>query len=148
MKKENKDFVSYRKAHYLFNIDETFEAGIVLLGTEVKSLRDHGGSLSDNYILIKDLTPILKNAHIAPYKHGNTNNHPEKRDRILLLHKRETKRLKAKIRLKGFTLVALSIYPKRGRMKVKIALCKGKTTHDKRHNLKEKEAKKEIKQHF
>ncbi len=148
MKKENKDFVTYRKAHYLFTIEETFEAGIVLLGTEVKSLRDHGGSLIDNYILIKDLTPILKNAHIAPYKYGNINNHPEKRDRTLLLHKQETRRLKAKVRLKGLTLIALSIYQKRGRMKVKIGVCKGKTMHDKRRNLKEKEAKKEIKHQF
>jgi len=140
-KRSDAEICSNRRAHYDYEILETFEAGMVLLGTEVKSLRDHGGSLQDAYILVNDEgSVILKNASIAPYRFGGLAfNHSERRDRKLLLHKRETLKLKALSREKGLTLIPLSIYLKNGLMKIKIASARGKKNYDKRAALKEKE---------
>ncbi len=143
MSKEN-ELVSNRKAFHDYLIMETFDAGLVLLGTEIKSLRDHGGSLQDAYILISQDKVILKNASIAPYRMGNVYNHQERRDRQLLLHKREIKTLKTSSQEKGLTLIPLSIYLSRGYAKVKVGIARGKKTYDKRAALKEREHKKMI----
>ncbi|QZA58786.1 SsrA-binding protein SmpB [Candidatus Rhabdochlamydia porcellionis] len=146
-KHKESELVSNRRAFYDYEIIETFEAGIILSGTEVKSLRDHGGSLSDAYILISQQEKVLlKNASIAPYRFGNIFNHEDKRDRFLLLHKREIMRLKNLSQEKGFTLIPLSMYLKNGFVKVKVACAKGKKNYDKRQALKEKEHTKTIQQ--
>lgn len=143
-KKNEAELVSNRKASYEYEILDTWEAGIILLGTEIKSLRDHGGSLQDSYVLISGGTVTLKNASIAPYRFGNIFNHAERRDRKLLLHKREIEKLYTLSQERGLALIPLSIYLKNGVAKVKIACCRGKKLHDKRASLKEKEHKRAI----
>ena len=143
-KKNEAELVSNRKASYEYEILDTWEAGIILVGTEIKSLRDHGGSLQDSYVLISDGTVTLKNASIAPYRFGNFFNHAERRDRKLLLHKREIEKLYTLSQERGLALIPLSIYLKNGVAKVKIACCRGKKLHDKRASLKEKEHKRAI----
>ena len=138
------DIVSNRKAFHDYEILETLEAGMALLGTEIKSLRTHGGSLQDAYVLISNGIPILKNASIPPYKFGNVFNHEEKRERKILLHKREIEKLKALQEQKGLTLIPLSLYFKKGYVKVKIGVARGRKTYDKRAVMKEKDHKKEI----
>ena len=138
------DLVSNRRALHDYEVLDTFEAGIVLVGTEIKSLRNHGGSLQDAYVLVSDDLVILKNASIAPYRFGNIHNHEEKRDRKLLLHKKEIIKLKNASQEKGLTLIPLGIYLKKGFAKVKIGVCKGKRTFDKRAALKEREHKRDI----
>ncbi len=145
MSKENSDLVSNRKAFHDYSIEETFEAGILLKGTEVKSLRAHQASLQDAYVLVTtDDRVILKNASIAPYRFGNIHNHEEKRERELLLHKREIAHLKIVSDQQGLTLIPLAIYLKKGFIKVKIGVAKGKKTYDKRESIKEKEHKRTI----
>ncbi len=144
-KHSDTELVSNRRASHDYTILDTYEAGIMLVGTEVKSLRAHGGSLQEAYVLVTDLlVPLLKNANIAPYRFGNLFNHEEKRDRKLLMHKREILKLKALSQEKGLTLIPLSMYLKGGFVKVKIAVCKGKRSYDKRSALKEREQKREI----
>lgn len=147
-RKEEGELASNRRAFHLYEILQTFEAGIALLGTEVKSLREHGANLQDSYILIStDGSVLLKNASIAPYRLGTSFNHSEKRDRKLLLHKQEILKLKELSQEKGLTLIPLSLYLKQGYVKVKIASARGKKLHDKRASLKEKEHRKEIRHH-
>lgn len=142
---DSEELVSNRKAFHDYEVVETYEAGIMLQGTEVKSLRSHGGSLQDAYILISTQGDVLlKNASIAPYRFGNIHNHEERRDRKLLLHKREIEMLKAASQEKGLTLIPLSLYLKHGIIKVKVAIAKGKKAYDKRESLKSKEHKREI----
>ena len=143
-KKSDSELVSNRKATYEYEILDTWEAGIILLGTEIKSLRNHGGSLQDSYILVSHGEVILKNASIAPYKFGNLFNHPERRDRKLLLHKREIEKLYTLSQEKGLALLPLSLYLKNGFVKVKIACCRGKKMYDKRASIKERDHKKAI----
>ncbi|MEI8328782.1 MAG: SsrA-binding protein SmpB [Chlamydiia bacterium] len=144
-KTSSNELVSNRKAFHEYEILESFEAGIVLQGTEVKSLKDHGGSLQDAYILISASNEaVLKNASISLYKFGNIHNHEEKRDRILLLHKKEIWTLKTQAQEKGLTLIPLSIYLKKGMIKVKVAVAKGKKSYDKREDLKSKDAKRSM----
>ena len=138
------ELVSNRKAFHNYEIMETFEGGIVLNGTEIKSLRNHGGTLLDSYIVIKKSELWLINSNIAPYKFGNINNHEEKRDRKILMHKNEIARLKKNVQEKALSLIPLSFYLKKGFVKVKVALAKGKKSYDKRASLKEKEHKKTI----
>lgn len=146
-KHKNSELASNRRASYDYEIIETFEAGIVLLGTEVKSLRNHGGNLRDSYILVSQQGHVfLKNASIAPYRFGSLFNHEDKRDRLLLLHKREIAKLKTLSQEKGFTLIPLAMYVKNGFIKIKIASAKGKKSYDKRQALKEKEHTKAIQQ--
>ncbi len=135
------DLVSNRRAFHDYEVLETFEAGIVLLGSEIKSLRSHGGSLQDAYVDIRKKTPWLLNASIAPYSHGSgVFNHEDKRERKLLMHKREIETLRRAVQEKGLTLIPLAIYlNKKGIAKVKIATAKGKKAHDKRAALKERE---------
>ena len=143
--KTSSELVSNRRAYHDYEILETFEAGALLLGTEVKSLRNHGGSLQEAYILVDDHNNvILKNASISPYRFGNLFNHEEKRERKLLLHKREIIKLKTFSQEKGLTLIPLAIYLKEGFIKVKIGVAKGKKAYDKRAALREKEDKRAI----
>lgn len=139
------DLVSNRKAFHHYEILETFEAGIVLLGTEIKSLRDHGGSLQDAYVVLHSGEAWLKNASIAPYRFGNIYNHEEKRERKLLLHKREILKLKTSAEEKGLTITALAMYlNSKGIVKVRIAVARGKKAYDKRAAIKSREAKRAI----
>ncbi len=140
-----KDLVQNKKAYHDFEILQTFEAGIVLLGSEIKALKNHLASLQDSYVDIKNDELWLINSYIAPYKFSTTFPHKERRKRKLLMHKKEILKIKRKIQEKGFTLIALSIYLKKSRAKVKIALAKGKKAYDKRAKLKEKAQKREIK---
>lgn len=133
-----------RKAYHDYAIEETLEAGIQLLGTEVKSLRDGRANLNDSYVIIKDSEAFLFNCHISPYTHGNIMNHEPMRTRKLLLHRKEIERLIGKIRQKGFTLIPLKIYFKGSYAKVEIGLAKGKKTYEKREAIKEREAKRTI----
>ncbi len=144
-KKSPSELASNRVAYHNYEVLDTYEAGIALLGTEIKSLRDGGGNLIDNYVLIRDQEAFLRQAHIAPYKFGNFNNHEEKRERKLLLHKVEIEKLKRQTQEKGLTVVALAFYLKNGIVKVKLGLCKGKKSHDKRAALKKKSQEREIK---
>ncbi len=144
-KKRPGELVSNRKAFHDYEILETFEAGIVLLGTEIKSLRDHGGSLQDAYVQVSKGQIYLKNANIAHYKYGNIHNHEEKRERKLLLHKKEIKKINTALQEKGLTAVPLGMYlSNKGFVKVKIALAKGKKLFDKRDSIKEREQKRSV----
>ncbi len=143
-KKKEGDLSSNRRASHEYEILDTLEAGILLQGTEVKSLKEHGGNLQDSYILISGPHVLLKGANIALYKFGNLNNHEEKRDRYLLLHKNEIRKLKDFSQKQGLTLIPLSIYLKKGLIKVKVAVAKGKKTHDKRESVKLRDHKKEM----
>lgn len=133
-----------RKAYHDYHIEETFEAGIELKGTEVKSIREGKINLKDSYVLIKNDELWLLNCHISPYSHGNIMNHDPLRTRKLLMHKREIQRLKGKIKQKGYTLVALKVYFKNRFAKLEIALAKGKRQYEKRDTIKDREASKEI----
>lgn len=139
------DLVSNRKARHDYEILETFEAGMVLLGSEVKSLKAHQGSLQDAYVLVTgEKEVLLKNASIAPYAQATVFGHEERRVRKLLLHKREIAKLIKATQVKGNTIIPLSIYLKKGFIKVKIAIAKGKRAYDKRQALKKKEATRAI----
>lgn len=133
-----------RKAYHDYNIEEALEAGIALLGTEVKSLRDGKANLKDSYVLIKDGEAFLLNCHISPYSHGNILNHDPLRTRKLLMHREEINKLSGKAATKGYTLIPLKIYFKDSRAKVEIGLAKGKRIFEKRETIKEREAKREI----
>ncbi|GER93503.1 SsrA-binding protein [hot springs metagenome] len=133
-----------RKAYHDYSIEETIEAGIQLLGTEVKSLRDGKANLKDSYVLIKNSEVILLNCHISPYSHGNILNHDPLRTRKLLLHRKEIDRLRGKMQQKGYTLIPLKIYFKGPYAKVEIGLARGKKQYEKREAIKEREAKRDI----
>lgn len=132
-----------RKARHDYHVDDTYEAGLVLSGTEVKSLRAGKASLIDSYAEVRDGEVWLRNLHIPEYDQGTWNNHAPRRSRKLLLHKQEISRLIGKTKEKGFTLVPLSLYFKDGYAKVELALARGKKTVDKRHALAEKQALRE-----
>lgn len=140
-----KDLVQNKKAYHDYEIIDTFEAGIVLFGTEVKSLKDHSASLVDAYIIEKKGELWLINSSISPFKYGNVHNHKEKRERKILMKKDEILKIKRLIVEKSFALIPLSFYLKDGLIKVKIALAKGKKLYDKRATAKEKEHKMDIK---
>lgn len=139
-----KDLVSNRKAFHDYEILETYEAGIVLMGSEIKSLRNHTGSLQDSYVDLQDDELWLKNCYIAPYKFSTFDSHEDRRKRKLLMHRKEIMKIKRQIHEKGVTLIPLSIYLKKSKAKVKIAIARGKKAYDKRAKLKEKAQKKEI----
>lgn len=138
------DLVSNKRATFDYEILETFEAGICLLGTEIKSLRHNGGSLQEAYVKVLNSEIWLIGCSIAPFKYGNVYNHPEKRDRKLLLHKREIAQLRDAVQLKGLAIIPLAFYLKNGKVKVKIALAKGKKVHDKRAAIKERDDKRRM----
>lgn len=144
MTNKNNELVSNRKAGFNFEILETLEAGIALVGTEIKSLRDHGGNLQDAWVRIESNEALLVGCHISHYRFGNIHNHEEKRDRKLLLHKREIVQLKTAQQEKGLALIPLSLYLKNGRVKVKIGIAKGKKSFDKREAIQERDEKRHI----
>lgn len=134
-----------RSAYHEYFIDAKYEAGMVLLGTEVKSLRAGRASFNDSYCLIADGEIWLKSLHIAEYTHGNLNNHDPLRDRKLLLKKREITKIAAKLKEKGYTIVPLRIFFKERLAKIEIGLAKGKKLHDKRESIKQKDVEREMK---
>ena len=134
-----------RRAYHDYFIEEKFEAGIVLTGTEVKSLRDGRANLQDSYASVKDGEVFLYHCHISPYSHGNLMNHDPLRVRKLLLHKKEINKLLGKTQQKGLTLVPLRIYfSERGKAKVELGLAKGKKQYDRRESIKAREAGREV----
>lgn len=133
-----------RKVRHDYFIHETYEAGMELFGTEVKSLRAGKANLKDSYAVIKQGEMYLENMHISPYEQGNIFNRDPLRPKRLLLHKNEILKLFGQTREKGYTLVPLKVYFKRGRAKVEIALASGKHTYDKRRDLADKAAKREM----
>jgi SsrA-binding protein len=135
-----------RKAFFRYQVGDRAEAGIVLSGTEVKSIREGGLSFSDSFVEFRNGELFLVGCHIAPYTHGNQMNHAPDRDRKLLLHKREVLRLGGKIAEKGLTLVPLRAYLKRGRVKLEIGLGRGKRAHDKRETIKRRDLERETRQ--
>jgi SsrA-binding protein len=135
-----------KKASHDYFIDEALEAGLVLLGPEVKSLRDGRANLVDGYAKIRNGEIFIYNMHITPYPYAHYLNIDPKRTRKLLLHKREIKRLTGKTKEKGYALIPLKIYFKESMAKIEIGLAKGKKLYDKRHALKEKELKREMDQ--
>ena len=149
MSKETEDqykvVATNRKAYHDYFIEEKFEAGMVLKGTEVKSLRDRRVNLQDSYASVKEGEVFLHHCHISPYSHGNLMNHDPIRTRKLLLHRKEINKLLGKTQQKGLTLVPLRIYfSARGRAKVELGLAKGKKQHDRRASIKAREAGREV----
>ncbi|MCL4424637.1 MAG: SsrA-binding protein SmpB [Firmicutes bacterium] len=137
-----------RKARHDYHIEETMEAGLVLTGTEVKSLRLGRANLRDSYAEVKKGEVFLLNSHISPYEQGNRFNHDPLRPRKLLLHRSEIRRLIGKVREKGYTLVPLKIYFKKGKAKVELALARGKKLYDKREDMLERDARREMERAF
>lgn len=136
--KKEGELVSNRKARYQYEILEVYEAGVVLLGTEVKSLRESQASLDEAYVRIIDNELWLVGASIAPYKFGSGFNHEERRDRKLLMKRNDIERLKGYIQEKGLTLIPLALYLKNGRVKLRLARARGKKLFDKRAAIKER----------
>jgi SsrA-binding protein len=143
-KKKDTAVATNRKAYHDYFVEDTIEAGLVLQGTEVKSLRLGLANLTDSYAIVKKDELFLLNANISPYPHGNIMNHEPLRTRKLLLHREEIRKLINKITQKGFTLIPLKIYFVRGKAKVLIGMAKGKKSYDKRESIKEKESKREV----
>ncbi len=133
-----------RRAFHEYEILETVEAGMVLVGTEVKSLREGRVNLKDSYAKLEDGEVYLVEAHISPYSHGNIMNHDPLRPRKLLLHKREIRRLAGKVQERGLTLIPLQIYFKGGKAKVELALAKGKRLYDKRAAIKKRDERRDL----
>ncbi len=133
-----------RKARKDYDIIELLEAGVALKGTEVKSLREGRMNLKDSYARVQNGEVFLISAHISPYSHGNLQNHDPLRERKLLLHKSEIKRLRGKTEEKGLTLVPLRVYFLNGRVKIELALARGKRQRDKRETIKRRDAEREI----
>jgi SsrA-binding protein len=140
--------VTNKKARFQYEIIETFEAGLVLQGTEVKSLRLGKGNLQDSYATIKNGEIFLYNMHISPYEQGNIYNHETDRIRKLLLHKQEIKRLTGKVVERGMTLVPLKIYFKNGRAKVELGLARGKSLVDRRKDIARRDEQRMMEREF
>ena len=139
---------SNKKARHDFHIDETFEAGIVLTGTEVKALRAGRASLVDGFVAVDRGEAWLENVYIPEYTEGTWTNHAPRRKRKLLLHRRQIEELDRESSAKGHTIVPLALYFVDGRAKVEIALARGKKSYDKRHDLAERESRREIQKAF
>ena len=137
-----------RKARYDYEIEETYEAGIVLTGTEIKSIRSGKANIKDSYAIIKNEEIFLLNTHISLYDEGNRFNHDESRTRKLLLHKKEILKLRDKVDLEGYTLIPLKIYFVKAKAKVLIGLAKGKKSYDKRETIKKRDVEREIQRNF
>ena len=145
MDNKEKTILVNKKVSFNYKVIERLEAGIVLTGTEVKAIREHGVSFNDSYCYIKGGQIFVSLLNISKYRKGTLFNHEETRDRKLLLHKTEIVRLGSKIHEKGLTLIPTKLYLKGGLIKLEISLCQGKKLYDKRQSLKEKELKKEKK---
>ncbi len=140
----NQIIASNRKARHNYSILDTFEAGVALVGTEVKSLRDGQASLADAFATVDDGEIWLRNLHIPEYHHGSWTNHAPRRNRKLLLHRSQIDTLIGKIRDGNLTLVPLSLYFTDGKVKVELALARGKQAHDKRQDLARRDAEREV----
>ena len=137
--------IKNRKALYDYAISDTYEAGIVLTGTEIKSIREGKANLKDSYAIIKNGECFILGMHISPYDNGNRFNHDETRTRKLLLHKGEILKIRDKIEIKGYTLVPIKLYFSKNKAKILLGIGKGKKVYDKRESLKEKDIKRELK---
>ena len=137
-----------RKAKFDYQIISEIEAGIVLTGTAIKSIRNGKANIKDCYGIINDNEVFLLNMHISQYEQGNIFNHDETRTRKLLLHKKEILKLNDAIRLQGYTLVPLKLYFKKNKAKILLGLCKGKKTYDKRETIKERDIKRNIEKNY
>ncbi len=143
MSANEKDIVNNRHAFFEYHILDKYEAGIVLQGTEVKSVMEGRIQLKESYVAVKDDEVWLFNTHISPYSHGNKQNHEPLRTRKLLLHRREIEKLQKETTIKGMTLVVTRVYWNNGRIKFEIGVAKGKKLYDKRETLKERTVERE-----
>lgn len=137
--------IKNKKALFDYTIEDTYEAGIVLTGTEIKSVRDGKANLKDSYATIKNNEVFLINMHISHYDKGNIFNHNETRTRKLLLHKKEILKIRDKIEIKGYTLVPIKLYFSKNRAKILLGVGKGKKVYDKRESIKERDINRELK---
>lgn len=140
--------ISNKKATYDYFVEETYEAGIALKGTEIKSIRNGSANLKDSYAVIKKGEAYLLNMHIAPYEKGNQFNHEERRTRKLLLHKKEIDKIAGKITTEGYTLIPLKLYFKKNKVKILLGIAKGKKTFDKRETIKKRDLERETRKEF
>jgi len=140
--------INNRKAKYDYEIEDTLEAGIVLTGTEIKSIRNGKANLKDSYAIIKNNEIFLLNMHISHYEQGNIFNHDETRTRKLLLHKKEILKLKQKLELAGFTLVPIKLYFKNSKAKILLGVAKGKKNYDKRETIKKRDIERDLKKNL
>ena len=136
---EIKVLVSNNKAKFLYFLEDFLECGIELKGSEIKSIRHNGASLKDSYVIFKNGEAFLLNMHIAPYEHGNNFNHEPNRTRKLLMHKKEIVKMEQKAKEKVMTVVPTKVYLKKGKLKIEIALAKGKKLFDKRETIKKRD---------
>ena len=132
-----------RKARYDYEIFDRFEAGIVLTGTEIKSIRNGNANLKDSYAVIKGNEVFILGMHISEYKEGNIFNHEETRTRKLLLHKKEILKIEDKINIKGYTLIPIKLYFDKGKAKIELGIAKGKHTYDKKETIKQRDIERE-----
>jgi len=140
--------INNRRAYHDYEIIDTYEAGIVLVGTEVKSIKNGKANFQDSYVIIRNDEAYILNMHISAYEQGNIFNHDETRTRKLLLHSKEIKKLRDKVTLDGLTIIPLKLYFVKNKAKILIALAKGKKTYDKRESIKEKDQQREIRKEF
>lgn len=133
-----------RKARHDYFIEETYEAGIELTGTEIKSIREGSANIKDSYGVVRNHEIFLLNMFVAHYKEGNIFNHNETRTRRLLLHKKEIKKIEDKLELQGFTLIPLKLYFKNNKLKVELGVCRGKKNYDKRESIKERDIQRNL----
>lgn len=140
--------IKNKKALFDYSIEDTYEAGIVLTGTEIKSIREGKANLGDSYAIIRNNEVFLLNMHISHYDKGNIFNHNETRTRKLLLHKKEILKIRDKIEIKGFTLVPIKLYISKNKAKILLGIGKGKKEFDKRETIKERDINREIKKNF
>ncbi len=143
-KDERQIITTNRKARHEYFVIETYEAGIELRGTEVKSLRDAKAQLADSYAMVENGQLYLKNAHIAIYDPGSYTNHEPTRSRRLLMHRGEIRKIQGRLQESGITMVPLSLYFRRGKVKVELALVRGRKTYDKRAKLEERRSRREL----
>ncbi len=140
--------IKNKKALFEYNIEDTYEAGIVLTGTEIKSIRDGKANLKDSFARIKNNEIYLINMHISHYDKGSIFNHDETRERKLLLHKKEILKIRDKIDIKGYSLVPIKLYFSKNRAKILLGIGKGKKAYDKRESIKERDINREIKKNL
>lgn len=140
--------INNRKAHYEYEIIDTYETGIVLTGTEIKSIRNGNANLKDSYGIIKNNEIYLLNMHISSYEQGNQFNHEETRTRKLLLHKKEILKIRDKINIEGYTLIPLKLYFSKNYAKILLGVAKGKKMYDKRESIKERDIKRDLQKQY
>ncbi|WP_441000847.1 SsrA-binding protein SmpB [Fodinibius sp. SL11] len=148
MSKNSNPSIKNRKARHDYHIEETYEAGIVLRGSEVKSLREGNASLSESFAYLKDGEVYLRDMYIKPYKEASYTNHDERRERKLLLNKREIADLDKAVSQKGYTIVPLKLYFKKGYAKILLGIARGKQKHDKREDIKERDTRRELERKY